>query len=344
MKFCKKMPTASRRLLVLTEGGREFGFGHVVRCKTIADSLAKYGFVAYFVIDGDDSLWSFLSGVDGCLFDWKKDKNALAEKLSFCDAVLMDSIDADDALFLFVENFKKPFAVIDDFKRRNILKSGIVIDWTVGVENTALHKIDVAGVRFLLGAKYTPLRKEFVNIGRNPIRKSVETVMVSFGGSDIHKMSVSILKLLSSKYPYLQKNVVLGNGFGAMDDIRAVADANTHLLTGLNAAQMASCMYESDFAIAAGGMSLYELAKIGTPTIAVLMVENAKEDTLGWRDVGFVAYVGEYNLPDLFESLECEIDKMLDYETRLKSSNCTGWFSDFDGSDLLSLELSEELL
>ena len=53
------------------------------------------------------------------------------------------------------------------------------------------------------------------------------------------------------------------------------------------------------FAIASGGQTLYELARTGLPTIAIILIDNQIEDTRGWENLEFLFNAGWWNHEDL---------------------------------------------
>ncbi|MCK4793152.1 MAG: methyltransferase domain-containing protein, partial [Desulfobacteraceae bacterium] len=75
-------------------------------------------------------------------------------------------------------------------------------------------------------------------------------------------------------------------------------------------------MLESDIAIAAGGQTLYELARIGIPAIVAAIVDNQLGNIEGFQRLGFIDYAGYWDECDLlnrilggFESLKDRKDR-----------------------------------
>ena len=55
---------------------------------------------------------------------------------------------------------------------------------------------------------------------------------------------------------------------------------------------MKKVMLDSDIAISAGGQTLYELARVGVPTIAISVADNQLGSIRGWQKTGFIEYAG----------------------------------------------------
>ncbi len=311
----------NKLLTVLTEGGQTFGFGHITRCISILTIFKQYGYRINFIIHGDNSISSILEGVPYYAFNWTKEQKELKELLSESSIILIDSIEITNQQILDIEDLGKDVIFIDDEKRRNVLNKGFVVDWTVLSNKKGYFLPKKENITYLLGSEYTPLRKEFTTSKQNIINQNLESIMVTFGGSDIRDITPKILKTLSEYFPNIKKNIVIGAGFTNIKNIELYKDKNTNLIFNASTSTMVKLMQTSDLAIASGGQTLYELALIGTPTIAILLVENAKDDTQGWEEVGTLENIGWYDNPELTNNLEKAIISLKQKNKRIEMQN-----------------------
>ena len=302
------MNSMNKLLTILTEGGMVSGFGHVTRCIAIADGFKKHGFIIKFLINGDSSIYSVIERRQVNLCDWTKLEDKLLETLNNSSIILIDSIEVKNKQLVMIESLGVPIIFIDDEKRRNILDKGFVVDWTVLSDKKDYFFPNKKNVVYLLGSKYTPLREEYYYSKKNKIRDEIQTIMVTFGGADIRNLTPLILQSLNRILPNCKKNIIVGSGFSNKEEIEKLKDKNTDLLFNVTAKKMIRVMHESDIAIASGGQTLYELAKIGTPAIVILVAENAKDDTLGWAEVGSVSFIGRWDDKNLLKNLENKIN------------------------------------
>jgi UDP-2,4-diacetamido-2,4,6-trideoxy-beta-L-altropyranose hydrolase len=164
--------------------------------------------------------------------------------------------------------------------------------------------------------QYAPLRKEFRDAPAKEIFNNLETVMVTFGGADICDLTPKVLKLLVDAYPQLKKKVVAGRSFENTAEIETVKDSNTELVYYPDAAEMKKVMLESDIAISAGGQTLYELARVGVPTIMVAAADNQSANIRGWRKAGFAEYAGDWKDEELPEKICRKIEILKDRNAR----------------------------
>ena len=325
----------SKSLTIITEGGRASGFGHITRCISIADCFQKYGFSIKFVINGDDSIYSVLEERQIIMCNWIKYKDRLLEVLNHSSIILIDSIEIADKQIVEIQSTGMPIIFIDDEKRRNVLEKGFVVDWTVLSNKKNYFFPKKKKVVYFLGSQYTPLREEYNAAKKNKIKENIQTIMVTFGGSDVRNLTPIFLKNLNDILPNCKKNIIIGSGFSNLQEIEKFKDKNTNLILNATTSKMIEAMQESDLAIASGGQTLYELAKIGTPTIAILLVENAKDDTLSWAEVGSIAYIGWWNDKKLIKNLGYKINLLKSKKKRRQMQDCANEYINPNGAKLL---------
>jgi spore coat polysaccharide biosynthesis predicted glycosyltransferase SpsG len=187
----------------------------------------------------------------------------------------------------------------------------------------------------LLGAKYILLRKEFWDDTQKEIKENIESIMITFGGDDVRKMTPNILKLLTENYPCFIKRVIIGKGFHGVGDIENLKDEKTKLIYYPDANKMKKIMLESDIAISAGGQTLYELAKIGVPTIAVGVSDNQLNNIKGLQKAGFVKYAGWWQNDDVYEKINYYIKSFENFNRRIESFKNGRRLIDGKGSKLI---------
>jgi spore coat polysaccharide biosynthesis predicted glycosyltransferase SpsG/L-amino acid N-acyltransferase YncA len=302
--------------VILTEGGRDRGFGHISRCLSFYEGFEKRGFRATLFVDGDDSVRKLLKGKRHRIFNWLKRRAELFEMIGEADVALVDSYLADRKLYQEVSE-RVPCAVYFDDTQRLDYPKGIVINGAIGAEKGRYPKR--GGVTYLLGIDYTPLREAFSEVPQKKIKEEVEALMITFGGDD-RKMTPRILKHLIKTYPSIRKEVVVGRGFKNIAEIEKLKDPVTVLTYFPDAQGMKKVMLNADLAISGGGQTLYELARVGVPTIAIGLSDNQLPNIKGWQKAGFISYAGGYRERGLLDRLRREVNRLLPYETRKERS------------------------
>jgi len=245
------------------------------------------------------------------------DREMLFAALEGSDIIFIDSYLADDDLYEKISEVAGVGAYFDDSIRIEYPK-GFVVNGAVFAERMPYP--ERSGVRYLLGTQYTPLRREFWDVPEKSIRDTLETVVITFGGADIRNLTPKILKLLQDNYPELLVKVIVGCGFQNIAEIERHKDNNTKLIYCPDAAEIRDIMFGSDLAISSGGQTLYELARVGVPTIGVCMADNQLQNIKGWQEVGFLKYMCRYNSEGMEERLLNSLEELACSDVRVRMS------------------------
>jgi len=295
-----------KKVFIITEGGRDIGFGHVTRCISLYQAFEEKGILPNLIIKGDESVESIVHEKRYEIFDWLKDKERFFEVLEGADVAIVDSYMADQKTYKRLAKAVRVPVYIDDNKRLEY-PDGVLVNGTVYADE--IYPRQKGGMTYLLGTAYIPIRKDFWDVSKKRIREDVESLVITFGGDDFRNMTPKILRFLTERYPEIKKKVIIGGGFKNSGQIESVKDKKTELIWQSSGYQMRRVFASSDIAITAGGQTLYELARIGMPAIAIIVADNQINNVRGWQKVGFVENAGLWNdkelLSRLFESLEC---------------------------------------
>jgi spore coat polysaccharide biosynthesis predicted glycosyltransferase SpsG len=79
-------------------------------------------------------------------------------------------------------------------------------------------------------------------------------------------------------------------------------------------------LLDSDIAISAGGHTLYELLRIGLPTIGICFYKNQLLNLTALNKLRVIDYLGWYNNRNLFRKLKKSINRMSSYRGRITFS------------------------
>lgn len=301
-------------VFILTEGGRDFGFGHVARCSSIYQAFMKRDIKPKFLINGDISVNSILKSIDFDLFDWLNDVSFLKSS----DIVIIDSYMASIELFGEISRKVPLTAFFDD---NNLLNypGGIVINGLIDASNLNYSQ---ENIKYLLGSKFTPLRDDFWDVIKLKINDNIENILITMGGNDLRNLTPKILDLLNNNFPTVNKKVIIADSFENVSEIESLKNDSVELIYSPNSKEMVNAMSSVDLAVSASGQTLYELACVGVPTIAIGIIDNQKDNIQNWLEVGFIEYAGCWNNKNLLniilEKIELLKDKNIRYDKRLK--------------------------
>lgn len=307
----------ARTARILTTGGRKIGYGHLTRCAGIAQALQECDVSTVICLDGPEcesyARRSFPS-LQFQVCDWQAN---LDKTIAIAEIVLIDTYASLDERFTSLsEHSRARIAYIDDTVRRDYAAGTAVIDWTIDVERTGMHK-HRPDVIWLLGLSYAAMRREFWEIRPYTVKRELQSIAISMGGSDVRNLTGKIVNQLRNEFPGVKFEIIVGPGFA--DEIRSLrGDEDTVLHHDLDAAGMVEILQSSDLCIAAAGQTLYEIARVGIPSGSIKVAENQNEDVQGWNRIGAIRYCGAWNDDDLLARICSFIKEMRSPEAREK--------------------------
>ena len=270
----------TEKIIILTEAGTEYGFGHLTRCLAIAQGFKENKVESKFYVRGSFTKEFKIEGFKCSIGNWLNEEVDIDDKI-----VVVDSYYANQEFCTKIYRSAKRVLFIDDYNRIKY-PGGFVLNSVIGAESIDYPKNKC--ITYLFGPDYHPIRKDFWEVSKKIINNKILKILITFGGSDIANKTPEILKFLTEKYPEISKIVIIGSGFSNIDEIKKISDKNTKLVYYPEALQMKMEMLECDLAISAAGQTLYELARIGVPTYAVQVIENQTNNILNWRKNNFL--------------------------------------------------------
>jgi len=303
------------KIRILTEGSEEIGFGHVTRCMSIYQAFQERGLDTELVVNGNGSIEKLMEGTNYRIINWLQ-KDELLSIIQDADITVVDSYLAESELYELIS--KESFGVYIDDNKRISYPLGTVVNGSVNAEK--LQYPEKNGLTYLLGSCYMPLRREFWNAEPVEIGRKIHSVMITFGGDDVRNMTPMILKTLEDEFQELKKNVVIGMGFKNIEEIEKLKSENVNLVYCPDAVGMRETMLQSDLAVSAGGQTLYELARLGLPTLSVAVASNQLHNVKNWEETGFSKNVGLWEDDNLPEKVVKELEGLKDYGLRNQMS------------------------
>jgi spore coat polysaccharide biosynthesis predicted glycosyltransferase SpsG len=131
---------------------------------------------------------------------------------------------------------------------------------------------------FLSGPEYAILREQFRGREKD-VRKKPRLVLLSFGGSDPQGLTLKAAVALQGLDPGVRIVAVAGPAFSRRHELDALVPALLRPIEVVNEASgthISELMLDADLMVGSGGMSVYEIAALGTP--GIVMAQNARED------------------------------------------------------------------
>lgn len=262
-------------LLILTEGGRVRGLGHVVRCRAYAEGWIQRGGGVGWRLDGDAAARSVAAPTGPVVMGPWLDRIG---DLPSADLVIVDSYRLTATLAEAVAARFRSAVFIDDLQNLTY-PAAVVVHPTPDPAPVTPDR-----AQWLVGPSWQPLRSAFWDLpSRVPARDTIERVLVTLGGGDTPSLAGEVAGWLKRMLPEARIDLVAGQAAVATGP-----DVAVH--RDLSAQAMAALMQDADLAVSAAGTTTFELARCGTPSLLVGIADNQAANLRYWPDAcGFLS-------------------------------------------------------
>lgn len=184
---------------------------------------------------------------------------------------------------------------LDEAEIAEAARTGPVVAFRDGPPYGSEHlTIDIspgtpAGARVLAGPAYAPLAPSFAArraAGEGRRTREIRSVLVAFGARDNGNFTGIVLEGLLQMPVQMNVLVALGGSAPHGDRVRELAHGCSHVTVETDVADMSEQYARADLAVGAPGVSQYERACCGLPT--VLVAQNPRQERLAeaWSDAG----------------------------------------------------------
>lgn len=286
-------------MIFRVDGGPHIGSGHVARCSAIAHELEGLGARALFAVSDEHSASMVrVQGLDARVVggSFRRLDASDAENLDLLASEFGASTILVDSYGITMEFFERlrdlgdrngfTLAYLDDAYTYELGTMRTPVDWPVDLlvnYSFGASCVDYRTAGFLecdllIGPGFAPLRKEFRDVGY-VVRNEVERILVTCGSTNPDGLLERLVDEILSTAPRAVVDVVVGS--------QAVFEGESDLRVRIHrdVKNMADLMMSADLAVSAAGSTLYELAAVGVPTIAVCIVENQLGNTRGFKSI-----------------------------------------------------------
>jgi len=274
-----------------TDGGGSLGFGHVNRCLIIADAIRARGGTPELVLGvaGTEVLSHVRNAGHACrqldpaarfdasqvllhahsvIFDLSHQETRA--NLASARGMLRESLAAGARTMLIDAKGEECLSAL------STMETDILAIPYAGAESEQVLPGATVDVR---GLQYFALAHEYLD-GTHAVRDTPEIatcILVTAGGSDPVGLTEFFLDVLEPIHDPLEIRVVIGPGFRSSQviTIEALAERMPHDTELVNAPKnLADEIFRADLALSASGLTKYELAFAGTPSVLLSIDEN----------------------------------------------------------------------
>ena len=272
------------------------GGGHAVRCGALAAELSRQGHACGFAANDAGADIAIANMPNADVLRLSGDDEAAAMKTKWPDGadwLVVDHYGRDVSFEISCKGWSRSILAVDDLPTRPH-SADILVDQTLDRMQAEYRGLVNADCKVLAGSEYTLLRDEFsalrpVALARRVTLPPLPRIVISFGTSDPGKATLRVLAALQRVTHPISIDVLVGRLCPHLGEIEAAIrnDARTSLT--VDPVSMAQHFVDADIAIGAPGMTSWERACLGLPSVVIPVVDNQVDNAAALGRRGAVA-------------------------------------------------------
>lgn len=356
-----------RTAILRADGSQRLGIGHIMRCIGFAQGLKKEGIRSVFVVK------NFGPEITEVIQKHEYDVNAIDPNSGYeedasltlntarrhnADLIVTDLCHDDN--IAHPDNYEKYLKTLKDTRKflvsvdglcRICYSSDIVVDPYCRTKNPKITSHD--HTKFLVGPAFFIFRQEFVDAAktRRKIAKDARRILVTLGGSDRVNVTLRVAEALKKLgKASLDLRIVIGVCDTKIAQSRKHELENTLKNFGgkyqliMRNDEMAKLMLWSDLAITGGGLTKYETAVTGTPSVIISQSDREATMTEEFEANGTTLHLGLINEIAEKDIIEAIKKVLKDHNLRVGMSRKGKKFVDGKGMERIISEIPKEVL
>ncbi|WP_299948339.1 UDP-2,4-diacetamido-2,4,6-trideoxy-beta-L-altropyranose hydrolase [uncultured Microbulbifer sp.] len=369
------------KIVFRVDASLRIGTGHIMRCLTLARELERRGASCHFIcrefpcnllhlIESKGFALSALPYIQYKVAiekkkyddttkhtsllrcDWKVDAEqtiSIITKLK-PDWLVVDHYSLDKSWESKVNSYVDYLMVIDDLADRAHI-CDLLLDQNLGRSFSDYSNLIPEDSLSLLGPEYALLRPEFSELRNYSMQRrsapQLNKILVSMGGVDNLNSSGQVLNILEvCNLPIdCQVSIILGRHspwIGKVQEATERSKLNVRLFCDVT--DMGQMLADCDISIGAAGITSWERACLGVPSLIVILAENQRVGAIVLGDSGAAKLIGEPK--DIEVNLPLLISEVKDQKTMIMMSNLAANITDGFGAkrvaDTMELVSSSE--
>jgi UDP-2,4-diacetamido-2,4,6-trideoxy-beta-L-altropyranose hydrolase len=285
MKEAQKARNAGKCIVLRADASATTGGGHIMRCLSLAETLAEAGWSCCFVVRaGSEDIVPQLNAAKHRILPLEESVHLEAEEMrrripQGCNLLLVDHYGLDEGFEERLSGWADRIVVIDDLADRRH-HCHLLIDSALERDAADYLQLVPENCRILTGPAYAMLRREFVDmrdaaLARREQTRHIRKIFVNFGAADSKNLTPKVLRALDAVGPLLEVSVVVGARYAHLEELQNGLTRSRHQVRlHVNPVSMASLMSASDFSITAAGSSSWERCCLGLPGVLLITASN----------------------------------------------------------------------
>ncbi|MBI4616145.1 MAG: UDP-2,4-diacetamido-2,4,6-trideoxy-beta-L-altropyranose hydrolase [Planctomycetes bacterium] len=342
-------------VLFRCDGSPSVGLGHVLRCRSLAEAMARRGARVRFVIGaGSELALALLSpffpvhrlaGSEDLTRSGLGDGDLAATleiaRKNGAGMVVVDHYGATAAYLESLAQAGVELGVIDDLADRDLSAAGWVLNQNLGADDLPYRVRQ--DCRRLFGPSYALLRPGFASARGALAREFRETdsrVLVALGGGDATRSLAAVLDGLERVERRLAITCLATAAVRREEVDRRAAASRHRVELAIDVEDVTELMARTDLSVNGGGSVCWELACLGVPMIVLVRAANQVNIAGALERAGCARNLGPWNDAESPSLLAGWVDELLsDSRARAEMSRRAATLVDGRGADRAAEEI-----
>lgn len=266
------MKKVKRKVFFRADGNQLIGMGHFTRALALAE-IIKHEFDCVFAtINPTKYQENEINKHCGRLINLPEKTTHIEDFLSQLNGdeiVVIDNYDFSTDFQLRIKSKGCKVVYIDDFNDKHYVCDALINN-IPGIDPESFIRENYT--KLYLGIDYALLRKEFLKKEWRSISKVNNLIFLSFGGSDIHNLTLKFIKLLRKIDERLIINVLIGDAFQHLSLIKSIPGVN--IFQNIPAKSVAGLIAKAEICVVPASSLLNEVSCIGSKTLVGYFTNN----------------------------------------------------------------------
>lgn len=295
------------RICVLVDGYRDIGYGHILRCINLLSALevckkqvliisicdnecekilknSHYEYKRYFIEDGlnYDAYISFIS-------NYPNIKAVITDVAYYLPNENTKNL---ESLHIFLSKFYK-LIILDGYWKYSFRKYFKNLNCDLLIAPYVGERSNYGGIKAFqefVGPEYF-IANNFYRSAKykRKFSRGDNKILITCGGTDPNNITKEILSILMQSTVTYKIRITIGQGYDlkAVLSIEELAHKSNHIIDFIKSQNNLTEQFEwADIAITSGGLTKYELACMGVPTVCVATNEEHLEGNSEFSRLG----------------------------------------------------------
>ena len=300
-----------RQIIFRVDGGTQLGMGHIQRTIILSSELANE-FDFHFYIREDDVGFNYLESAGLQTYRLPQDMEGPEEAEILITGkhenpplvIIVDILDTSKNYMQVLKYHGSKIVTLENQGDGASLADVVINSIVEGPESKDFTR---NGTRYLKGARFKILSPDFDVQYPDVQKDNIPKVVVTLGGGDLTSSLPKVLKAVAGIKRDVHLTVIAGPAYQGFESLKnEVKRLPLHIGLHREVSNMAKVLSGKDIAITAGGGTLYEIAYMGIPGIALCQCDHQEKNASIFESMGTVINLGnalEVSLKEISRTL-----------------------------------------